>query len=256
MSRLIAIVREPGASFVHAISTHPEKSRIDIGKAREQHRRYARALEKAGARLEKLETLESYPDGPFVEDTAIIFPHCAVRCPMKETRRLGETESSARAVARYRTLRTLPPPATLDGGDALDTPRALYVGLSSRTNASAIESLAEHARKPVIPVPVLAGLHLKTSASYLGQDVIVLAPARVDTRPLRDFRLIELEESESYGANFLVLDGKVIMPAGFPRLAELIGREAFIEEVIEVEMSEFEKADGGPTCLSLIIRSD
>ena len=43
----------------------------------------------------------------------------------------------------------------------------------------------------------------------------------------------------------------VIMPAGFPMIRKKISQHGF--ETIELEMSEFEKADGGITCLSIIL---
>jgi N-dimethylarginine dimethylaminohydrolase len=41
------------------------------------------------------------------------------------------------------------------------------------------------------------------------------------------------------------------MSAGYPRLADRIRKKGF--DVVELAMGEFEKADGGVTCLSLII---
>jgi arginine deiminase len=48
----------------------------------------------------------------------------------------------ARELARYRPLRWLREPATLDGGDVMHAGSTLYVGASQRTNAEGIRQLA------------------------------------------------------------------------------------------------------------------
>jgi len=42
-------------------------------------------------------------------------------------------------------------------------------------------------------------------------------------------------------------DGKVLIPSGFPSVNRKLGQAGY--EGIEVEMSEFQKGDGGVTCL-------
>jgi dimethylargininase len=63
-------------------------------------------------------------------------------------------------------------------------------------------------------------------------------------------RVIPVPEEEAYAANVLALGDYVIMPAGFPRVAEALSAHGF--NVLPVPASEFAKADGGVTCLSLL----
>lgn len=251
MPQVTALVREPTPSFVQALSTHPEKGSLDFDRALEQHRQYTRALAEAGASLVFLDPLEDCPDGPFVEDTAVIFPNRAAMCPMKEKSRQGEAGSVENEVKKHRSLEILPKSATLDGGDVLDTGEILFVGLSRRTNREAVEALSRLAGKPAVPVRVLRGLHLKSSVSFLGSNLLLIDPAAVETSRLKDFEWIEVDETERYAANCLVLGSTVLMAKGYPGLARKIRDHGF--DLMELEMSEFEKADGGITCLSLII---
>lgn len=246
-----ALVREPGRSFVRALSTHPQKDSIHAGRARDQHRLYANALQAEGVRVLFLDPLESCPDATFVEDTAVIFTHCAVICRMKEESRRGETPSVAEEISGLRTVKTLRPPVTCDGGDILDTGEALFAGLSRRTNREALEALSTLSGRPVIPVRVLRGLHLKSGVSFLGGNLLVIDPSSVETDPFKNFEWIEVRPEESYAANCLTLGGTVLMPSGYPRLEDKIREHGF--KVVALEMSEFQKADGGVTCLSLII---
>ncbi len=251
MPSTIALVRKPGPAFAHALSGHPQKHRIDTQRALDQHGHYVSALKQAGARVVILEPLDEFPDGPFVEDTAVIFEREALICCMKEPSRRGEVESVAEEVGNHRAIIRLEPPATLDGGDVLITEQTVYAGQSTRTYREAVTALADSCGKPCIPVPVHRGLHLKSSVSFLGGNLLVIDPSRVETSPFKNFEWIEMDESERYAANCLVLGKFVLMPAGFLRVADKIRGHGY--QVIELEMSEFEKADGGVSCLSLII---
>lgn len=190
---------------------------------------------------------ETCPDGPFVEDTALILPDRAWICSLKAENRRGEPETLLAEIGKYRRIERIHPPAFIDGGDVLNIEGTLYVGLSKRTNRSALEILARH--YPVIPVPVLAGLHLKSSASYLGRNTLIIDPAKLETAVFSGYDWITVENHES--ANCLSVGNRVLMPTGYPRLAESIRGKGF--DVVELPIGEFEKADGGITCLSLII---
>lgn len=159
----------------------------------------------------------------------------------------------AEEVSRYRTVTHLIPPATLDGGDVLMTDFAIYVGQSTRTNRDAIQALQDWFGKPCVPVPVHRGLHLKSSVSFLGGNLLLIDPESVETSAFKKFEWIEVNNTERYAANCLTLGKFVLMPAGFPKVADKIRAHGF--HTIELEMSEFEKADGGVTCLSLILNA-
>ncbi len=251
MHAFTALARKPGPKFSQALSEHPEKNNIDLALALQQHKCYVNALEQAGGMVEHLPAQDHLPDATFVEDTAIILEENALLCPMKEISRKEEVRSTATALGRYRNCVTLPPPATLDGGDVMVTPEIIFVGLSQRSNPIAAQALASFTAKKVVPVTVTKGLHLKSAATFLGNNLIIIDPSRLETSDLKHFDWIEVSENDSYAANCLALGSTVLMPAGFPNVRDKIRAHGL--ETIELEMSEFEKADGSITCLSLII---
>jgi dimethylargininase len=250
MTEKTAIVRTPSSSFVRALSAHPEKHLIDVKLARIQHTRYVSALEAAGIRVVVLPPLEGYPDATFVEDTVVIFDDVAVACPMKKKSRLGESASIIGKIKKYRSIEKLSKSVSLDGGDVLDTKEKLLIGLSTRTNQEAADALSKIAGKPAVSVPVLRGLHLKTRLTSLGGNLLVVDPASIDVATLDGFRFIETDEADNYAANCLAIGETVLMPAGFSKVAKNIRKEGL--RTVELEMSEFEKAEGGLTCLSII----
>ena len=254
MTQTIAFVRQPGSSFAQAISSHPEKHTIDVERARSQHRHYVSALQETGIEVVTFPALEDYPDAPFVEDTTVVFDHLAVACSNKEKSRQGEGESIYAEMKKYRRVETLPQSVTLDGGDVLNTEEKLFVGISNRTNLQAIDALAQFTRKPVVPIEVIHGLHLKTVATYLGKNILVLDSSSLKTNALSDFKWIETGKSDRYAANCLAIGKTVLIVAGAKNVANKIHAEGF--KTIELDMSEFEKANSGPTCLSIVFKKD
>ena len=246
-----ALVRKPGSNFSQALSEHPQKNNIDLASALLQHEGCVKALQELGGKVEHLPPQDHLPDATFVEDTAVILHDKILLCPMKEPSRQEEVQSIASVLKTHGDCMKLDSYATLDGGDVMQTPDAIFVGLSNRTNLQAITALAKLTSKKVIPVAVTKGLHLKSAATYLGNNLLIIDPSRVDSSNLQHFDWIEVTGSESYSANCLALGNIVLMPTGFPNVSVKIRAHGL--EALELEMSEFEKADGGVTCLSLII---
>ena len=252
MRSFTAFVRPPGVSFPQAISSHPAKEEIDLSRAREQHRSYVNALKKAGAKILAMPPENSLPDSTFVEDTAFVFGRTAFMCSAKEKTRQNEVKTVTQVLKKHLKIVNLEP--HMDGGDILNTPHAIYIGLSKRSNERAIQSLSQQIDKKIISVPVVKGLHLKSAVSYLGNNVLLIDHEKVESGVFKNFQWIEVEDKNSYAANCLALGNQIIMPSGFPTIREKILQYDF--ETLEVEMSEFEKADGGVTCLSIIISNE
>ena len=63
------------------------------------------------------------------------------------------------------------------------------------------------------------------------------------------FRQVIVPEEEAYASNCLYINGKVIVPEGFPVVEKVVRDLGY--PVILVDTSEFRKIDGGLSCLSL-----
>ncbi len=61
---------------------------------------------------------------------------------------------------------------------------------------------------------------------------------------------IVLDQDEYYSANCLRVNDYLLIPKGFPKSKMKILELGY--NIIELEMSEFRKMDGGLTCLSLL----
>ena len=254
MPKRIALTRPISASFARCELTYLDRVPIDIDRARRQHAAYEAVLESLGRTIVRLPVLDEQPDAVFVEDAAIALDELAVTAPMGASSRTGESRSVEEALAQYLPVRRLTPPATLDGGDVMRAGRRVFVGRSCRTNAAAIEQLRKLLTPydyEVIPVDVKGALHLKSACSVVGERTILANTEWVDASPFAEFDLLPVDPSEAWGASVLHADGHVVMPTGFPETARMLGAEGLT--VHEVDLTEIRKAEGGPTCLSILL---
>jgi dimethylargininase len=250
---LRALVRPPGHSFVRALSGQEPRPDIDAILARRQHAEYCAALRAAGLELIELPPDEVHPDACFVQDTAIIFGTLAVMARFGVESRQGEQDAVRQVVQGYRRPVGIQPPATLEGGDVLVIGPKVFVGLSARTNRGGftqLRNLLELEGAAVEMLPVTQSLHLLSDCTYLGRRVLLATDAFADNPALAGLDVVRVPPEEAYAANALGVGEYAILPAGYPRTAALVGGRGF--QALSVPLSEFAKADGGVTCLSLV----
>src|SRR5436190_1661350 len=85
-----------------------------------------------GSALQRLSAGTDIPDSVFVEDLAVICDEVAIVTRPGAASRRREAPAIAEALGRYRPLRCIEPPATIDGGDVLVIGRRVLIGQSSR----------------------------------------------------------------------------------------------------------------------------
>jgi dimethylargininase len=250
---LLAITRAVSPAINQCEIGFIDRQEIDLAKANQQHRQYESLLAELGARVVSLPAEPDYPDSVFVEDPAVVVDEVAIMTRMGAASRCGESESLARALADYRPLRSLRAPATLEGGDVMRVGRTLYVGVSHRTNRVGIEQLTDELGPlgyTVVPVAVRGALHLKSACCSLGDGAILANRSWLDLQPLAEFRIVDVAPGEDRAANVLSIGGSVIVPASFPRTAEILDRSGLRVRILDV--SELMKAEAGVTCCSLL----
>jgi dimethylargininase len=277
-----AIVRLPCARFAEGLTT------IDLGapnyaRALKQHAAYRDALEKCGLTLTRLEADERYPDSTFVEDTAVIvggftngrasgaetsraLPNGRATAPRASatailtrpgaSSRAGEVESVAEALSQfYPELQSIQEPGTLDGGDVCEAGDHFFIGLSERTNDSGAQQLAkllasDGYTSSLVDIRVVKNvLHLKSGLSYLGNNRLAVIDALADHEAFRGYDLVGVNATEQYAANCVRVNDYVLVAAGYPEFERTLQDLGY--KTLAAEMTEFQKMDGGLSCLSL-----
>jgi len=92
-------------------------------------------------------------------------------------------------------------------------------------------------------------LHLKTGLAYLENNNLVASGEFLMHDEFRRFNLLPIDEDESYASNCIWVNDHVLIPKGFPKARKTIENAGY--SIIEVDVSEFRKLDGGLSCLSL-----
>ena len=245
-----AITRKPGRNFASGITTS-NLGKPDFSKALSQHQAYCAALEKCGLEVIVLDADERYPDGCFVEDTAVVFKEAAIITrPGAESRR-GEEEEILKVLSGYRKIERLTDPATLDGGDILRAENHFYIGRSARTNTEGSRQFSAILKRygySSSEIPVNEGLHLKSGLEYIGNGTYV---STIDfSNSVKAERLVVLKPEENYSANCLLINGTLLVAKGYPDSLNQLTDLGY--NILSLDMSEFCKMDGGLTCLSLV----
>jgi dimethylargininase len=250
-----AIVRAPGQNFAAGLTS------VDLGvpvfeRALGQHAAYCAALQSCGLEIIRLNPDERYPDSTFVEDTAVLTQRGAIITRPGAASRLGEIDGIAPVLREhYRELHSISAPGTVDGGDVCEAGEHFFIGVSQRTNEEGTKQLAQLLdsfgySSSLIDIRGLSNiLHLKSGLAYLGGKHLVVIEALRGHKALSGYDLSRLNSAEEYAANCLALNGRVLVAKGFPAMKQELDHRGY--RTISLDMSEFQKMDGGLSCLSL-----
>jgi dimethylargininase len=253
MPGLVAITRQVSPAINQCELTHLERQPIDLQRAQAQHHEYEQALHSLGVEVMSLPPAPDLPDSVFVEDVAIVLDECAVLTRPGADSRKPEVDFIADVLGKFRKLFFIQPPATVDGGDVLTVGKTIYVGLSSRSNQAAIDQMQNFLAPfgyEVRGAEVTGCLHLKSAATQVGKNLLLVNPAWVDKDRFPGMKFIDTDPSESYAANAVLIGDQIIYPSAFPQTRARL--EAAGIKLVIVDASELAKAEGAVTCCSLI----
>lgn len=250
-----AIVRPPSENFAAGL-TSLNLGPPDYARALTQHEAYCMALEQCGLKLVRLEADAGHPDSTFVEDTAVITESGAVLTRPGAASRAGEVEGVGRALAQfYSKLHFIRGPGTLDGGDVCEAGNHFFIGISRRTNEAGAQQLAKllasfgHPSSFIDIRGLKEILHLKSGLAYLGDKRLVVTEALASCEEFRGYNLVQASAGEEYASNCVRVNSHVLVAAGYPAVEQKLQGLGY--HTLALDMSEFQKMDGGLSCLSI-----
>jgi dimethylargininase len=246
-----AIVRTPSATLSWGLTTVVGAT-PDVERALSQHRAYVEALARMGLEIVQLEPLPRFPDAYFVEDTAVVDEEFAVVTRPGAGERRGEEARIEPVLARFRDIERIEAPGTVDGGDVLEIGGHYFIGVSDRTNEEGAAQLGRILSKRGRAWSALAvgtGLHLKSSVNALDEETLLVTAEYADRQELGGWDRVVVAPGEEYAANSLAINGKLLVPEGYPKTEDRLRGKGYFIETLDV--SEIRLMDGGLSCMSL-----
>ena len=253
---LVALVRDVSPRLTDCELTHVARQPISYERARVQHAAYVDLLASLGCSVRPLPPMPALPDSVFVEDTAVVLDEMAIVTRPGAASRRAETASVDPVLREYRPVRVVTEPGTLDGGDVLLVGRQIFIGLSSRSNQAAVEQVrrwVEPAGYRVHAIALTGCLHLKSAATAVGDNLLLVNPAWVDPAAFERVRFIEVDPAEPQSANALRVGDAVAFPVAFSATRRRLEAAGVVTHGID--LSELAKAEGAVTCCSLVFRA-
>jgi dimethylargininase len=257
-----AVVLRPSTLVDRLVPIQGEPSPIGE-RAIEQHGILVRTLRDRGVAVTVLDPVLGSPGEALVGDLAIVLPQGAIIARPAAVERRAETATIEAALGGLGVpiLGRIAAPGLLDAADVTLAGEIVYVGvpragagLRARSNALGRSQLGTIAAAQGLRLIELAlapsVLRLRNVFSFVGRDMVVVAPGRVDTAPLSGLQLIEVPLGEEYAAGILAIgERRVIANLRFREsLAQLRKAKVGVEAI---DLWEFGKAGAGPFALVL-----
>jgi dimethylargininase len=257
-----AIVRPPSKNFAEGL-TSAHLGGPDYAHAIEQHEAYCAALEQCGLALIRLAAQPAYPDSTFVEDTAVVIPALhqgrvsgAILTRPGAPSRIGEVGAIEKVLTEsFSEVHSIDEPGTLDGGDICEAESHFFIGISERTNEAGAQQFAAHLASfgyssSFVDIRGAKGiLHLKSGIAYLGDNRLAIIDALANRQEFRGYELVRMKAGEEYAANCVRINDHLLVVAGYPAFEKELRGLGY--KTNPLDMTEFQKMDGGLSCLSI-----
>jgi dimethylargininase len=251
--RTVAVTRELTAAIGNCELTFLHRSAIDFALAQQQHRDYQSALSSLGCEVVVVPAPPGLADSVFIEDTALVLDDIAVMLRPGVASRQPEVAGVAEVLQQYKPLKAIEPPGTIDGGDLLRVGNRIFAGLSTRSNQSGIQQLRDIVSDfgmTVETVETTKCLHLKSAVSEVAPGTLLINTDWISSLAFKDFEMIPVDKEETHAANALRIGKNLIYPSSFPRTMDALVNRGI--DVLPVDLTELQKAEGAVTCCSLI----
>jgi dimethylargininase len=250
------IVCQPRREYfrVDDLVAHNIDAPADRTAARRQHTALRAILRKSGAQVIDLPELPGHPNSVFARDAGLATPEGYIKLRMGLPTRRGEEDWLAAALDAVDVpcAGKIERPGTVEGGDVILAGEVAFVGLSERTNESGAGQLSRLLSKMGYEV---RSLRLPPTRFHIGGEMSLAGPKTVlcyrgfFPRGFFDgFETVEIPDAGAASPNVIALgDGAVIVEKKNSAAAGALRAASF--RVHALDLSEFAKGRGGPSCL-------
>lgn len=265
------MLKNEGDQLSRVVVCTPRHEYFNVGNLKDQHIHMLadrdKTLQQFGVLKTTMETfgctvidvpeLGNHPNSVFTRDTALCTPRGYIKLRMGLAAREGEEEWMAKILESLGEpcAGEIKEPGTVEGGDVILAGSVAFVGLSKRTNEPGVKQISGilsdmdyQVRTVVVKDP---HLHLGGAMSVVGPGQVLCCKDMFPKDFFKGFTAIGISCGGTANGNVICLGNNKII-ANAAENAEAI--QALEEKgliVHSIDLSEFRKGAGGPTCLIL-----
>jgi dimethylargininase len=214
-------------------------------------------MEAFGCEVIDVPELGNHPNSVFTRDTALCTPRGYIKLRMGLAAREGEEEWIAKILESLGEpcAGEIKAPGTVEGGDVILMGSVAFVGLSKRTNEQGAKQLSGilsdmdyQVRKVVVKDP---HLHLGGAMSAVGPEKVLCCRDMFPNDFFKGFDTIDISCGGTANGNVICLGNNEIIANAAENTEAIKALEKQGMIVHAIDLSEFRKGAGGPTCLIL-----
>ncbi|MCP2605048.1 arginine deiminase family protein [Candidatus Aminicenantes bacterium AH-873-B07] len=258
LRKVIVCTPEKEYFKVDNLRAHNIEEIADKEKAKTQHDELKRILRNFGSEIIDIPELQNHPNSIFTRDTAVCIPYGYIRLRMGLETRKGEEEWMSEILNSLgeSLVGSIKDPGTVEGGDIILGGRVAFIGHSLRTNSQGVKQISEilksmnyEIRAANLPKNYL---HIGGAMTMIGPENILCCKNVFPEDFFKDFEITEIECPSSITSNVIYLGNQeVIADSSNYKAIEALERKGY--KIHAIDLSEFVKGKGGPSCLILPI---
>ncbi|MCD6107312.1 MAG: hypothetical protein J7J57_03810 [Caldisericaceae bacterium] len=258
-----AIISTPIHEYFHVknLGRHNITLLPDKNKAIKQHNELKKTMQNFECHIIDVKELKGHPNSVFVKDTAICTSNGYIKLRMGLASRRGEEQWISKTLESLNIplIASLKEPATAEGGDVVLAGKIAFIGHSSRTNKEGttaisriLSNMGYKTRIANVPLPFL---HIGGAMTALDSNCIVHCKQVFPDDFFKDFKEIEVPCNTFISGNVINLGkNEVIAEASNTLLIRTLQKNGYI--VHSIDLSEYVKGTGGPSCLVLPVKRE
>jgi len=252
------VVCKPGLEYskVSELRKHNITGVSDPEKSSLQHLALTAALLKSGIEVFNIPELKDHPNSVFTRDASLVTPEGYVKLKMGLESRRDEEEWMAGQLESLGIKRSgsISGNGTVEGGDIIIAGSNAFVGISRRTNKEGVNQVSTilqtmhfEVRSVEVPEPFL---HLGGAMSILSANDVLCCQGVFPIKFFKGFNRIEVPKESFVSGNVISLGNHEVI-AEKKNTAAIHTLKHHGYSVHPIDLSEFIKGTGGPSCLIL-----
>lgn len=261
-------LRHEGQSLTSVVMCSPKKEYFSVTdkkahniadlsdpqRAIAQHQGLADVIRGFGVQVLLIDELPLHPNSVFTQDTALSSPAGFIKMRMGIPTREGEEDWMGNFLSAHNIpcIGEITAPGTTEGGDIILAGNVAFVGVSTRTNEQGSNQVSDilanqgfDVRTAIVPTPFL---HIGGAMSVIDVNTILSVEGIFPDVFFGGFEVILAPNDGFITGNVITLGNKeLIANEANLTVIKLLKKADF--KVHEVNLSEFTKGTGGPSCL-------